>query len=596
MVNEIKLSDTIRKQLLSEQKKDHKSFDRLPIEESKTKRRFNSYFEMISKLKKKIRIEAMQHLSSFSSDINLNKPVKFNPSTISRVILSTCDVATSVSLVNGEEMRKFYIQNPDTKIMTSSEVFIKKIITDISSGNNPAMEILDIIKATRQVMEKLTYDSSVRLLSILPSNYVVMKDNTVLNLTNNELLSIEEIELKYDIVNKNAVSLVINDVLDLKTRATVELYRQIISRVMKDWSGQDKQVEKLIWEVMYSVIRNDNLEKYILIKGSGGNGKSTYMRLLSNIVGQQATKYVNIHQFGDANAINKLDLSTKVVIGDDAATNFKLNDVALSNMKSLMSHQPISVPVKYSENVVLLTNAVFIQGTNTDLSLYENNPAVSSRLVIIPWGEINFRDEKPADITFNLNELIETQLFIDTFVTMCLEKIKPFDKYTIPDVVKKATKDMIDGSDTMMQYIDEIKSDIDGYERIPLKLLYEHYRVYTKTYNPSSGVMKYQNFVKSLSEKSQKFGYTLSSNKLRFTTYHQLTSLMNILGVDQFDAKSQQTYIAFNNPITDNDINEFINRPINEFEELTSRELQMLKMSIYDKQMSHLQSMFSKHL
>lgn len=566
--------------------------DSISIEESKL-RRFSSYKEMIKCLKNSIRIEAFK-LTTDSQNFDPNKQINATSTMISNAILSKCDIACIRSEDNYSTL---YIYNPETELMDNSDVFLKRILTDISHKMNDDASIIinDINKMMIQVFDKIAYNSSVRKLQEVPSNYIIFNNNVVFDLNRQMIIDIDEISDKYDIVNKNDIDFIMTNLLSEKEKIKIEMYKEIINRIMKDWSNNDEQIETLMWQVMFSVLRNDNLEKYIIIKGNGGNGKSTYMMLLSKFAGSKYTRYINIHQFNDHNAINSLDMSVKVVIGDDAATNHVISDYALSNLKSIISSKPISVQKKYSQNVIIQTKAVFIQGTNTDFNMYENNNATNSRFVVIPWSALNFRENKPSDITFNLNQLIEDKLFVSVWATECLLNTKPFNKYIIPDVVREETKTMIDSSDTVYQFLSEVIDSIDGYQIIPVKILYDMYINWSREINPSSKVMKLKSFTTQLETKQDSMKFTIDKRRSRFSKLSNIKSLIAITKSSVESAKLPQQSIEFNNFITDEELNKFKHSEHPKNRELTEREIQMVYMLTYDHQNSFFRSLYQDY-
>lgn len=595
MLKSVTLSDELSGKL-HELKNHSKSneISTIDVEKIKKERSFKSYNDMIKSIRKQIKLISTKKSLDVIPDYDPSKSIKATVSLLSESILSTCDVAI---LTSGLYDSTLFIQNPTTGLMTSSLEFIKKILVDLSSNqiNDAKLEINDISKTANQVLEKMKFDSSVRQLNELPKQYIIGKNDIVFDIKNQTLLMFDEIKYKYDILNKNNSSILIDHLLSNEDKQKILIYENIIQRVMKDWSEHDETTETLLWEIIFSVLQNDNHEKYIVIKGPGGNGKSTFMHLLSIFAGHESTQYINIHQFGDPNAINTISMNTKVVIGDDAATNHKISDHALSNLKSIISGQPISVPVKYAENRLIKTNAVFIQGTNTDLNFYENNPAVKSRLVVVPWTNTNFRDEKPSDITFDLSSLLDDDLFISTWLSLTLDKIKPFDKYTIPSNVEELTTSMLESNDILSQFLDDIIPEINLYPIIPLNPLYDNFTRFSKMMNPSSGLMKFQTFTKSIKEKIKQYGFSVSDDRRRFLKFDYKTSLCSILQSNDDQFCHKQMYLINQSSVTNQQLEQFmeLHHPI---EELTDRDRQLLMMLIHDKNHVSLLSIYGNEL
>lgn len=523
--------------------------------------RFKSYPEMIDNIRSHI---IKQRLKSIVLDSNQNLKTSYTITSteISDALTSTCDIAVDAYKSLEDTV---YIYRPDLKIMTSQVAFFEKVIADIASNVDFNQEeyqtrliVDDISKMTNKVIKKLTRSSHIRHLVKIPNQYLVANNDVVIDLISKNVKKIDDIISKYDIISKSAIRYIPKSILSKEILDKVVLYEAIISRIFKDWSDGDKDVEYLLWQLPFSILQHDNHHRCVVLKGPGGNGKSAYMTLLSKLAGEDNTEYANIHQFGDPNTLNNITSATRLIIGDDAATNHKLSDVALSNLKSIVTGDPISLPVKYSSNVIIRSNSLFIQGTNTDISFYENNPALKSRMLVINWTDTDFRSNKPADVTFNLDELIEDQLFIDVFGMMCVEKVEFFNEFKIPQKVTDATDEMIESNDTIKQFLDEVYPTINGFEEIPISVMYQAYCKWMKINNPRGGLLKNQTFTKSLSKYEKTYQFTLSDNsrKKRFKNDKHTSCIVNILdiSIEDVNLNNPQSYLISENKIKHEEI------------------------------------------
>lgn len=569
-------------------------FKRLSIEESKEKRRYSSYKAMILELRKQLRLNSMSKDLNNGKIIDLDKTLKVSATAISQAILSTCDVA--IKRLNGRYDKILYIQDPRTKLMSSDIQYIEQLITDVSSdqiGGKSRIEIHQVAQMARDVVTKMKNDSSVRDFVDLPNHYSVMKNKIVFDLKNKELLSFDDVYKHYDIIATNAVNFVFDELFTEEQNIDRMFYRQIINRVMKDWSQRKPDVEHLLWQIMYAVIQGDNHGKFFILKGPGGNGKSTFMYVLTKLVGHDHVQYANIHQFGDANAINKFNMSTKVIIGDDAATNHKLNDSALSNMKSIITSDPLSLPVKYADNIIVLTKGLIVQGTNTDISFYENNPAIKSRVVVIDWDKTDYRNHKPSDISFNLDEMIENQAFMDEWATMCLEKVDYFDKFDIPQSVVDATNKIVESNDSITQFLHDNISLVDSYQSMPLYAFYSMYEKWCQKTNPGGGVLKFANFRRALVEREDKFKFKVDESRRRFAKHKNKSSIKVTCEATDDMFSIAQPSITFENIISQKEIKEFMSEYK---QDLSDREVQVLRVLVFDEKNTDLASQYAEEL
>ena len=553
-----------------------------------------NYNQLVVKLKGEV-------ITAKSSDSNIIKP---SLQDLTNAFYKHCNMSV---LRDTSKNKTLFIYDPRIKLMDSSISYVEQLLGDVSSSyiiddngeiKETQFEIIidDIKKTSQQLVMKLKNNSTIRDFEKLPPNYVVTLNDIVIDLYHNHYYDLTEVNKYYDIVNRNHFNFTqSNDKNKENTKTKSTLHRQIIDRVMKDWSNNDEEVEYFLYQIIYSILQNDNHNKAIILIGSGGNGKSTFMGLLRIISGEENTIEANLHQFGDSNAINKINMSTKVVIGDDLATNCKIGSTTLSHIKSIITCNPISVPVKYQDNVVVQTNALIIQATNTEPSLFENNAAMKARLILVNWTNEDFRSTK-SELTFNLDKLMKDQSFIDDWVMMCLEKIEYFDEFKIPDKVKQATEELIENNDTIKQFLDENWSTINKFEKIPIKLLYAKYTKWCKDVNPKGGMMKLVTFTKELNHKSEDYNFYLAEADKRKSfkkdPYIDMLKIALDLTYEDIDL-SRQSYIESLDYATTEEIDHFLHliHPLNH--ELNDKEYQLAMITCIKYNRKELISLYN---
>ena len=75
----------------------------------------------------------------------------------------------------------------------------------------------------------------------------------------------------------------------------------------------------MLSQLCFSVIEGNGRERYFILSGQAGAGKSTFGNLLYSLAGKGHTITMNLDSISDPNAINNISSSTKLVLGDDLA-------------------------------------------------------------------------------------------------------------------------------------------------------------------------------------------------------------------------------------------------------------------------------------
>lgn len=587
--------ENIDQSILKETKeKQTKKLQTLSLKESKQLKSHESYEKMLSSIDSKVKTLKLASVP----DLNTQQvKIKISPLEMADILFDTCDMAKYS--VEGSLDSILFIEDCSTGIMQSDTIFFETIMSDLCArGKNFKIDIDDIKKFTTKMLNHLNRRSDIRTIKELPSTFVVTHNHFIIDLINKQVKSLKEMRLEYDITSQSNLVYLDQSTMTKDQYQQIVVFRQIISRIMKDWSDGNEEKEYLLWQMIYSVLQKDNHGKFFIIKGPGGNGKSLFTMILCGVAQSKNTVFANIHQFGDPNSINTISHNTRVIIGDDAATNHKISDVALSNIKSIVTNQALSVNVKYEKNKIIKSNALFVQCTNTDISFYENNPAVNSRAIVIDWTRTNFRDRPEADKTFDLNKLITNQLFISTIAMMCIEKVEYFKEFKITNEIKQSTQHMIESNDTLSQFLNHSLPLVNGFQYIPCKILYRSYENWMKNNNPRGGIMKYSTFHKMLNEKQddlKTFDLATSHNRKRFKTYESIESLTKLLEIDYLQSSLEcQSYLISSNMITTEEIESFKNKnhPIID---LNDRELQILSQIIFKEKNNYFYSIYNDY-
>lgn len=386
-----------------------------------------------------------------------------------------------------------------------------KILAKVNTTQDLELQINDLGFAVKQVSLGLEKSDElfeeVELFNPAPT-YIIQFRNGVFNNKTKEWLKSKDY-VKYHFTKKIDWNLQPITLLN-------PLYASISRRIINDWSDDNKDKEKLIWQIIVAAIEGDGRNKTIILKSDGGGGKTSFLNILQAIIGLNKTLNCGIYELGNDNKLANLKPSTHIIIGDDADTNKKMPAIALSRLKSLSDGGSFLIDVKYEASRPVMSNALFIQNTNTDIAIYENNQALMSRMVKLNWTNRNFRQKN--DLEFDLKELLgnpalgipANEAFIEAMISIALLETPYFKKFTIPKEVEEDTMEMLAENDQVQAFIDFL--DMQGVLQLPylaLTSMHKRYEVWLKDTNPSANPLKIRNFKKEFEHKLLLKGYKL---------------------------------------------------------------------------------------
>lgn len=328
--------------------------------------------------------------------------------------------------------------------------------------------ISNLSKAKRA--EVLSYmDVMIRENSRMSSaNYIAFK-NGVYNLETDEL---EDFTPDYVITNK------------IPYDYNPEAYSEITDKTLNKLACQDENIRLLLEECIgYCFYRRNELRKSFILTGEKENGKSTFLAMVENLLGQENTASLDLKELGDrfktAELVNKL-----ANIGDDIGDEFIPNPAIF---KKLASGNPISVERKGEDPFDFSNYAKLLFSANNIPRIKDKSGAVISRLVIIPF-DARFSPDDPDFDPYIKYKLIQDEP-MQYLINIGLEGLKRVLKnrrFTTSAKVESALAEYEENNNPILLFFkEEIKI-----ENEPTNLIYQKYTEFclANSFSPMSNI------------------------------------------------------------------------------------------------------------
>ena len=496
--------------------------------------------------------ELITNLNDLKRGMNLKHSLKsdykIGYKDIADLIIYTCDVIR-IYLDDPEEKdclkATYAIYNPQNKNYIRNDEFLKRLINRIITNDDLCK--LPLINTTKEVDAFISTSEDIRDAN-LPPSYIVKFNNKIYDIKNKqEHDGLDENGNEYDFLN--CLNFNIKQLDDVNQNKL-----DIVKQTFNLWSKNNEDNERLIRQIAFAALEGYGRERYIILKSNGGDGKSTFQYILELFAGKNNTHRVNLHQFADDNALNNISESTKLIIGDDLQSKYKVSNVGMTNLKSLVTNETLNLNVKFMPNKLVKTHAVMIQNTNTDPNFYENTTAIKSRVLLFEWCNYDFRKNPITD--YNLDQLLGRKKyvgdreFIEALLSYIIFNTEYFNKFTVTNEMQENTENMLESNDTIQLFIEDL-NDIGllEYSHLPSKLIYEYYKDWLKTNNPGTQPMKNREFSQRFGKEIIKYGYSIKEIK-RLKSLNNLEFNIEYLN-DQFTnqyIKSNSIEISNNNP------------------------------------------------
>ena len=328
--------------------------------------------------------------------------------------------------------------------------------------------ISNLSKAKRA--EVLSYmDVMIRENSRMSSaNYIAFK-NGVYNLETDEL---EDFTPDYVITNK------------IPYDYNPEAYSEITDKTLNKLACQDENIRLLLEECIgYCFYRRNELRKSFILTGEKENGKSTFLAMVENLLGQENTASLDLKELGDrfktAELVNKL-----ANIGDDIGDEFIPNPAIF---KKLASGNPISVERKGEDPFDFSNYAKLLFSANNIPRIKDKSGAVISRLVIIPF-DARFSPDDPDYDPYIKYKLIqdEPMQYLINIGIEGLKRVLKNRRFTTSAKVESALAEYEENNNPILLFFkEEVKI-----ENEPTNLVYQKYTEFclANSFSPMSNI------------------------------------------------------------------------------------------------------------
>ena len=203
-----------------------------------------------------------------------------------------------------------------------------------------------------------------------------------------------------------------NCIYDIKTKKMLEIsedyvflnripfnYNQkakqqtVLDKFFNELACGDKEIQYLIIQFIgYCLYRSNKLGKFFIIKGRGGNGKSTLFEFMEYVLGSDNTSYLPLESMNDKFGVgvirNKL-----VNLGDDIEDTY-VEKVGL--VKKAVTGQTIKYEEKYQPIQYFNYKGKLIFSANNIPKMSDKTDGLKRRLVVIPFNA-NFNNSNVVD-------------------------------------------------------------------------------------------------------------------------------------------------------------------------------------------------------
>ena len=184
-------------------------------------------------------------------------------------------------------------------------------------------------------------------------------------------------------------------------------YSPRIDQFMKELTGGDVIKMQFLYQVAgYCLLKRNFFQKFVIFKGEGGTGKSTYMNLINKLVGEVNCSHIGLADFDKdyyiASTMNKL-----VNIDDDVVDGKVLENTG--RFKSMISGDIIAARQIYEKVVAFIPFATCVFSCNRLPKIMDRTSGLYRRLLLI---ELNNKVINPDPLFVNKVTPMDMEYFL----------------------------------------------------------------------------------------------------------------------------------------------------------------------------------------
>lgn len=272
------------------------------------------------------------------------------------------------------------------------------------------------------------------------ANFIAFK-NGIYNVENDELIDYDPSIIITNKINHNY---------------NPAAYTEVVDKTLNKLACNDNNLRLLMEEVIgYTFYKRSELRKAFILIGEKSNGKSTFLDMIREVLGEDNTSSLDLkdfnHEFKVANLAGSL-----ANIGDDISDEF-IVDTAM--FKKIVSGDRVNTNKKFEKPFDFnpFCKLLFSANSIPRMGKSRGNEAIIDRLIIIPFNARFSPDDPDFDpyIKYKLRSEESLEYLIQLGIAG-LKRVLAARRFTISESVQRELEEYEETNDPVLGYLKEI--------------------------------------------------------------------------------------------------------------------------------------------
>lgn len=232
-----------------------------------------------------------------------------------------------------------------------------------------------------------------------------------------------------------------------------DAYSELADKTLDKLACSDRDVRLLLEEAIgYCFFRRNELRKSFILTGDKKNGKSTYLAVLKELLGDENTSALDLNELGDR--FSSASLFGKLAnIGDDIADDFISNPAIF---KKIVSGDWIKGENKGQKEFFFKPYCKLVFSANNIPRIKDKSGAVLDRLVIIPFDARFDKNDPDFDPYIKYKLIQEDSLeYLITLGLRGLKRVLESQEFTKSEKVQKSITEYQETNNPILLFFKE---------------------------------------------------------------------------------------------------------------------------------------------
>ena len=255
-----------------------------------------------------------------------------------------------------------------------------------------------------------------------------------------------------------------------------DAYDELTDKTLNKLACNDPDIRALLEECIgYCMYRRNELGKAFILTGEKSNGKSTYLKMVKNVLGDKNISALDLKELGDRFSTAMM-FGKLANIGDDIGDDF-LQGSQVAIFKKVVTGEMIKAERKGLDPFEFTPYTKLLFSANDIPRMRDKTGAVLRRLEIIPFNAVF--DKNDPDFDTKIVDKLTSQdasEYLIRIAVAALQQVRTTDAFTVSDKVEKEREEYRIENNPILGFIAEVgKDDI---ENESTNDVYKRYQVY----------------------------------------------------------------------------------------------------------------------